>query len=66
MTHNSSSVTVDTKLVHAVAQMIAKDIRCVAVTKPGAIVVGILTSTNVLESFETTLKLRAERFHPTG
>jgi CBS domain-containing protein len=66
MTHNTSSVTAETKLVHAVAQMIAKDIHCLPVTKPGAIVVGILTSTNLLESFETTLKLRAESFHPTG
>jgi len=66
MTHNTISVTEETKLVHALAQMIAKDIHCLPVTQPGGIVIGILTSTNLLESFETTLKLRAENPHSTG
>jgi CBS domain-containing protein len=62
MTPNPISVTSNTKLIDALAKMIAKGAHCLPVVKEG-IVVGILTSTDVLESFQTILESLTKNPH---
>ena len=57
MTHSPITVTSDTKLVDALGKMIGRGVHCLPVVRPGrSVIVGILTCTDLLRSFQTSLE----------